>query len=424
MATVSRGLPQRPHLDVPKREARELLKHCRANEPEALERIQRRHPKFHKADPAGLAAFRLSDAQLVIAREYGFSSWPQLKERIDANTLAGLLDKAIRANDGETVTRVLRANPQLLHVPVWSGNWGPPMSHAANLGRLEMIKLIAPLGAKDFQHALDRALLQGKLECARWFLQNGANLTPGLVMGACETLNPDGLGLLDELNAPFTDGKGDPLAPLGLVLETYSRNPSRKHAVLKIFSRRGYRFPDTGIMALHCGDIERMKHHLRRDPKLIERRFTLREIYPPEVGCGKDGRGGMCGTPLAGTTLLHLAIDFDEREIFDFLLAHGADANARASVDAEGFGGQTPLFNAIVSCAGACGLDPDTHMIRSLLERGASPNIRASVRKFLDWRETPFWHVARDVTPAEWGRGFPEQGWVNMEGVRLVEEAR
>jgi len=25
MATVSRGLPQRPHLDIPKREARELL---------------------------------------------------------------------------------------------------------------------------------------------------------------------------------------------------------------------------------------------------------------------------------------------------------------------------------------------------------------------------------------------------------------
>ncbi len=32
--------------------------------------------------------FLLSDAQLVIAREYGFSNWAELKERIDANTVA------------------------------------------------------------------------------------------------------------------------------------------------------------------------------------------------------------------------------------------------------------------------------------------------------------------------------------------------
>ena len=31
----------------------------------------------------------------------------------------------------------------------------------------------------------------------------------------------------------------------------------------------------------------------------------------------------MCGTPIAGTTLLHLAIDFGEREIFDLLLNQG-----------------------------------------------------------------------------------------------------
>ena len=38
-------------------------------------------------------------------------------------------------------------------------------------------------------------------------------------------------------------------------------------------------------------------------------------------------------TPIDGTTLLHLAIDFDEEDIFELLLAHGADVNARANVD-------------------------------------------------------------------------------------------
>ena len=178
MSTVSRGLPERPHLDVPRREARELLNKWRESDRDALERIRRRHQKFKNADDDSICAaqFRLSDAQLVIAREYGFSHWTDLKERINANAAAADLDQAIRADDRDAVLRILHAHPQLLHLPVWSGNWGPPMSHAANLGRLEIIKAIADLGARDFQHAFDRALLQGRIECARWLHARGAKL--------------------------------------------------------------------------------------------------------------------------------------------------------------------------------------------------------------------------------------------------------
>jgi len=417
MATVSRGLPDRPHLDVPKREARELLKEWRAGLPEALDRIRRRHPKFREADHAAISAakFLLNDAQLVLAREYGFSNWAELKERINANTVAGLLQEAIHQDDREAVVRLLRANPNLLHIPLWSGNWGPPMSHAANLGRLEIIKAVEAFGARDHQHAFDRALLQGKLECARWLHDHGAKLAPGLVMGVCETLNPAGLGFLAELGAPFTDQKGDRLAPLALALETYGRNPVGKHAVLEIFARQGYVLPDTPMMAFHRGDVERLKDFLRRDPGLVERRFSLLEIYPPELGCAKDGRSGMHWTPIDGTTLLHLAIDFDEVEVFELLLANGADVNSRASVDSEGFGGHTPIFNAVVSHGRRQG-----SMARRLAERGASTTVRASLRKFLDWCETPRWHEAREATPADWGRTFPEKGWVNAEAMRVV----
>ncbi len=70
MTTVSRGLPERPHIDVPKREARELLDLWRHGNRDAFGRIRRRHPKFEDADETRLAEgpFRLSDAQLVIAR--------------------------------------------------------------------------------------------------------------------------------------------------------------------------------------------------------------------------------------------------------------------------------------------------------------------------------------------------------------------
>jgi len=114
--------------------------------------------------------------------------------------------------------------------------------------------------------------------------------------------------------------------------------------------------------------------------------------------------------------LLHLAFDFHETAIAAWLLTQGADANARASVDADGFGGHTPLFNAVV-----CGPWHHEEPTRLLLQSGASKDARASLRKFLDWVEEPRWHEARDVTAAEWARGFPDQGWANGKALRLFE---
>jgi hypothetical protein len=415
MATVSRGLPERPHLDVPKREARQLLDDLRKGEPDALDRIRGRHPKFKDATSGAIAAavFKLSDAQLVVAREYGFANWTALKQRIALNPAAVALHEAIKAGDRDAVVAILRDNPQMLHLPVWSGNWGPPMSHAANLGRLEIIKACAELGARDHQHAFDRALLQGQIESARWLHAHGAKLAPGLVMGCCETLNAAGFRFLLELGAPLTDEHGNRLSPLAMVLDTYGRNPAGKHAILEMLAANGHAPPDTPIMALHRGDLARLEQHLRGDPQLLERRFTLPEIYPAECGCTEGG--GLHWTPIDGTTLLHLAIDFREREIFEWLLARGADVDARAAVDRDGFGGHTPLFNAVVN-----GPQRDAAMTRALLERGADPNVRASLRKFLDWRETPKWHTARNVTPTEWAGGFPETNWINTEAVRLL----
>src|SRR4030095_5366144 len=128
-----------------------------------------------------------------------------------------------------------------------------------------------------------------------------------------------------------------------------------------------------------------------------------------------DDRSGMHWTPIDGTTLLHVAIDFREMEIFEWVLARGADVNARATIDRDGFGGHTPLFNAVV-----CGPWPEAVTTRRLLDQGAAKEVRANLRKFLDWNENPHWHEARNVTAAEWARGFPEQGLVNTEALPLL----
>jgi ankyrin repeat protein len=69
---VDRSLPARPSLESLRKQAKKLLRLLRARDPEALERLRRSHPR-----PPDVASLR--EAQLVVAREYGFVSWAALK---------------------------------------------------------------------------------------------------------------------------------------------------------------------------------------------------------------------------------------------------------------------------------------------------------------------------------------------------------
>jgi hypothetical protein len=70
-----RPLPSRPNLEFEHKEAKALLRRLRDGDAEALARARERHPAI---DTAALERIKLADAQLVIAREYGFASWPKL----------------------------------------------------------------------------------------------------------------------------------------------------------------------------------------------------------------------------------------------------------------------------------------------------------------------------------------------------------
>ena len=130
----------------------------------------------------------------------------------------------------------------------------------------------------------------------------------------------------------------------------------------------------------------------------------------------------MHGTPLAGGTLLHLAVDYDEMEIAAWILDHGGDANVRAAVDGEGFGGGTPLYGCVVSQPYRCGRQKDAAMTRLLLDHGAAPDVRASLRKQLRFVEDEKLHEYHDVTPLQWGRQFHDQAWVSKAALQLIEE--
>jgi hypothetical protein len=156
-------------------------------------------------------------------------------------------------------------------------------------------------------------------------------------MGPCETQNAAGLLYVLDLGAELTDEHGDSLAPVGMVLETYARNPSGKHACLEVFAARGVELPDTPPMAIHRGRCDLLERHLARDSQLLARTFDHEEIYPPQLGCHRDHSLALHGTPVAGGTLLHLCVDFDEIELARWLIDRGADVNTPAAIDADGF---------------------------------------------------------------------------------------
>jgi hypothetical protein len=412
-----RRLPVRPSLDQLKHQAKDLLRQIRSGDPAAIEEFKKYHPEQIEPTDA-----RLADAQLVLARSYEAPSWPRL-------VLGCRLIDAIWRDDVDAVRVLVLKHPQLLHEEALirkNSNWGPPMSYAANLGRDRVIEMLHGLGAADHMFALGRATLQSKMGTARMLhAMMGAPRPPdGALGGPAYTLSVSGTALMLELGAKVRDANGKRLAPVDVVLETDGRNPSAKHQILEMYVAHGLELPDTPTMALHRGRIDLLEKHLRRDAELLRRTFAHEEIYPPELGCHDEVLATQ-GTPLAGTTLLHMCVDYDEMEIARWLLERGIDVNAKARIDVDGFGGHTALFATVVSQPNFWmnykGLPQVAPFTRLLLDKGADPNVRAALRKRLHpgYGEDTM-HEYRDITPLSWGQRFQKKVFVSEPAMRLI----
>jgi hypothetical protein len=422
-----RSLPVRPDLTQLKHQAKDLLKALRRGDANAAASFAEFHPLA-----ASLSDAKLADAQLVLAKSYGASSWTRLVQCCD------LID-AVWTDDLERVRRLVVANPQLVHEPtrMVRDNWGPPMSYAANLGRDKIIQLLHSFGARDLEFALDRAVLQSRVETAAMLHDMLGRPAPpeGALAGAAYTLSVPGTEFVFRLGLRIRPGARP---PVGTVIETDSRRPIDKRRILALYAEHGYVFPDTPIMAFHRGRLDLLEEHLTRDPGLLARRFSIDEIFPRDVGCQQQPYEAM-GTPVDGGTLLHLAVYWDELDMATWLLERGADANARAAVDADDFGGFTPLFNCVVSQAGfwlnysrgGSAQPADAALTDVLLAHGADANVRAAIRMRLgSGHSDTGLREFRDVTPLAWARRFGEEHqpgkhrerlFVNGAAVQVIE---
>lgn len=184
---MSKSLPARPDLGQLRRQARELLRAWQAGD---LLALQRAAPYHLPAPP------RLSQAQLVLAREHGFASWPQLVKAVEQRLPldeSAWLAKLLRLAIGEGFTR-----PQPERAQAWLGqDHRPSLQTALLTGDLAMLRQqlnpaqlmqpLAPLQAPPIVWVCFSSLARlpsfraGLLDCLDFLLAQGADPNAGLL---------------------------------------------------------------------------------------------------------------------------------------------------------------------------------------------------------------------------------------------------
>jgi ankyrin repeat protein len=415
----SRRLPVRPDQEQLHRQAKDLLRAIHSRDANAIIELREHHP--NAIDPS---AAKLADAQLVLARAYGASSWTRLVQAVR-------LANAIWQDDLPAVRDLIAQNKRLIHEHVvirTDSNWGPPMTYAANLGRNDIIRFLRDRGARDLQSAAGRAALQGQVDTLH-MIYDWVGRPPvdrRTLAGPAYTLSVEGTAALLALGASVVGPNGVDSNTMEHLLGTDSRRPADKHRILEMYVEHGFEPPDTPVMALHRGRIDLLEQHLTRDPDLLTRTFDISDIFPLAPACAREPYTSQ-GTPVHGTTLLHIAAYFDEVEIGEWLLGRGMDPNAPAAINADGFGGYTALFSTVVSQRNfwvnyGKGEPDEARFTRLLLDRGADPNVRAAIRARLEEGHGggPL-REYRNVTPLGWGEQYHARIFVSRESLRLVE---
>ncbi|MEP7354008.1 MAG: ankyrin repeat domain-containing protein [Acidobacteriota bacterium] len=104
---MTQQLPERANLEQLRKQAKSLLHAVQADDPDALNRSQ---PVLATTGPSDHQSFALHDAQFVIAREYGFTSWNELRKHVEERSLSfdAAIDEFVRCATGDAPERALR----------------------------------------------------------------------------------------------------------------------------------------------------------------------------------------------------------------------------------------------------------------------------------------------------------------------------
>src|SRR5215471_11482897 len=361
-----RPLPERPNLRHLKDQAKDLLK-------------------------SG-AATSLANAQFKIARVYGFASWSKLKAHVESFEEIGQLKQAIDTNDLVRMKAMMTRNPALHRAALGYGGDGPltwvaecrvPWEPPGPM-RLAMAEWMLTHGS-DVHQGGDGPLMRAALNAYRipmmeLLVSHGADVNARwhghfpIIFAPCESLDPAALKwLLDHGANPNcrdhgyeTGGHAYPGTALDYLIAGYVRSPARLSACIDLLLQAGgeTRYNIPAVLAVLRGRLNDLAELMDAEPGVVNQSF-------PELDCGQSGGRTLL---LKGGTLLHVAAEYCNIAAATLLLDRGANVNARATVDAAGIGGQTPIFHAVTQS--------DDHALPAtqlLLERGAHVSFRVKI---------------------------------------------
>jgi ankyrin repeat protein len=167
------------------------------------------------------------------------------------------------------------------------------------------------------------------------------------------------------------DGK----SPLTLLAEMYTRT-SRFADCLRVLLDSGASFNDPLLESLLLDDADQLGSLLQKSSGELTRRFHLNCAY----------------TPLAGASPLHVCAEYNSVHCARVLLDAGHPVDATATIDANGFGGHTPLFHTVNSNRNYC-----RPMMQLLIDAGARLDVHL---KGIVWGSGFEWETTiLDVTP-------------------------
>jgi hypothetical protein len=167
LVTPSKFLPSHPSFESLRKQAKKLVRQFAAGDPDALARV-------HAQLPAPDVPLSLRDAQLVLAREYGFAGWQDLRAavlRLEGKGLEWAVAEAeriIHDNGVERLRQLLQEYPALL---LWRGDSGESILSLATGS-------FGDCGEPSREQAFTR------IECAEFLLDSGATVEPRIWQGA------------------------------------------------------------------------------------------------------------------------------------------------------------------------------------------------------------------------------------------------
>jgi ankyrin repeat protein len=356
-------LPQRPNLEQQQKLAKRLLRDAWTGDPAAIARVRALLPTVR--DPSSL---QLHDAQLAIARGYGFDSWAALKRRIESLTKTPLeqFDSAVREGDPERARELLAKHADVAaRIDEPRFDFDSPAIHLAkkNLPLVDVLLAHgADINARSKFWAGSFGILEWNLtlEEARPLIERGARVTAWAAAG---------LGLLDELKTLVRanpnvvherGGDGKTVLHCALTAEIaaflvdhgadidardvdHNSTPLQyvieNEAIARLLIERGAAVDV--FAAARVGDAALVEHCLRQDPELV----VARPNRAPFTGPGLHIYGWTLGFDV---TPIDVARKYGHAHVVDVLLAraspkarlvdalwHGDEARARVELDAE-----------------------------------------------------------------------------------------